>query len=34
MRQKLDAMSNFTTIKTTGDGLALLEAIKDTIYNF
>jgi hypothetical protein len=34
MRQKVETISNFELISGNGDGLALLQAIKDLVYNF
>jgi hypothetical protein len=34
MRQKLESLDTFDTITANGDGLALLKAIKDPLYNF
>ena len=34
MRQKIEALHNFETLSTAGDGLGLLRAIKDMSFNF
>jgi hypothetical protein len=34
MRQRVEALANFESMSTKGDGLALLQSIKDLVYNF
>jgi hypothetical protein len=34
MRQKVEALTIYEALTTNGDGLALLKAIKDLVYNF
>jgi hypothetical protein len=34
MRQRIEATSNFKQLSSNGDGLGLLMAIKDLVYNF